>query len=107
MALEPLPPIRPSRALREVLPALDLCGDLGKAVLGQEEAIQTIVPYVELYEAGLAPEGRPGGVFLLLGPTGTGKTRTVEALARTLHGTSATSCGSTAANSRWSTRWRS
>ncbi len=86
MALEPLPPIRPSRALREVLPALDLCGDLGKAVLGQEEAIQTIVPYVELYEAGLAPEGRPGGVFLLLGPTGTGKTRTVEALARTLHG---------------------
>ena len=87
MALEPLPPIRPSRTLRgEVLPALDLCGDLGKAVLGQEEAIQTIVPYVELYAAGLAPEGRPGGVFLLLGPTGTGKTRTVEALAKTLHG---------------------
>src|SRR5438045_2504498 len=39
-----------------------------------------------MYRAGLAPEGRPAGVFLLLGPTGTGKTRTVEALADTLHG---------------------
>ena len=34
----------------------------------------------------LAPENRPVGVFLLLGPTGTGKTRTVEALAEALHG---------------------
>jgi ATP-dependent Clp protease ATP-binding subunit ClpA len=39
-----------------------------------------------MYSAGLAPEGRPAGVFLLLGPTGTGKTRTVEALAEVLHG---------------------
>jgi ATP-dependent Clp protease ATP-binding subunit ClpA len=45
-----------------------------------------IVPYVQMYRAGLAPEGRPAGVFLLLGPTGTGKTRTVEALADVLHG---------------------
>ena len=34
----------------------------------------------------MAPEGRPVGVFLLLGPTGTGKTRTVEVLAEALHG---------------------
>ena len=39
-----------------------------------------------MYRAGLGPEGRPAGVFLLLGPTGTGKTRTVEALADALHG---------------------
>jgi ATP-dependent Clp protease ATP-binding subunit ClpA len=39
-----------------------------------------------MHQAGLAPEGRPAGVFLLLGPTGTGKTRTVEALAEALHG---------------------
>jgi len=45
-----------------------------------------IVPYVRMHRAGLAPEGRPVGVFLLLGPTGTGKTRTVEALADVLHG---------------------
>ena len=39
-----------------------------------------------MHQAGLAPEGRPVGVVLLLGPTGTGKTRTVEALAEVLHG---------------------
>src|ERR1041385_5710449 len=41
-----------------------------------------------MFQAGLAPEGRPVGVFLLLGPTGTGKTKTVEALAEILHGSS-------------------
>lgn len=55
-------------------------------VIGQQSAIEAIVPYVSMYQAGLAPEGRPAGVFLLLGPTGTGKTRTVEALASALHG---------------------
>ena len=32
-----------------------------------------IIPYVQMHQAGLAPEGRPAGVFLLLGPSGTGK----------------------------------
>ena len=86
MALEPLPSIRPLRAAREAAFAPDLSSALKKAILGQEEALETIVPYVEMFEAGLAPEGRPGGVFLLLGPTGTGKTRTVEVLAKALHG---------------------
>jgi ATP-dependent Clp protease ATP-binding subunit ClpA len=48
--------------------------------------MERIVPYFRMYEAGLSPEGRPPGVFLLLGPTGTGKTRTVEVLAEALHG---------------------
>jgi ATP-dependent Clp protease ATP-binding subunit ClpA len=55
-------------------------------VIGQPQAMEAIVPYIQMYEAGLAPEGRPVGVFLMLGPTGTGKTRTVEALAEVLHG---------------------
>jgi ATP-dependent Clp protease ATP-binding subunit ClpA len=55
-------------------------------VVGQAHAMEQIVPYVQMHRAGLAPEGRPAGVFLLLGPTGTGKTRTVEALADVLHG---------------------
>lgn len=57
-------------------------------LIGQPEAIETIIPYIQMHQAGLAPEGRPVGVVLLLGPTGTGKTRTVEALAEVLHGSS-------------------
>ncbi|WP_228486246.1 AAA family ATPase [Paludibaculum fermentans] len=64
----------------------ELAAGLRRRVVGQGEAIEAIVPYVELFESGLAPAGRPVGVFLLLGPTGTGKTRTVEALADALHG---------------------
>jgi ATP-dependent Clp protease ATP-binding subunit ClpA len=64
----------------------DLHARLTEKVVGQSAAIESIVPYVQIYQAGLGPEGRPVGVFLLLGPTGTGKTRTVEALAEVLHG---------------------
>jgi ATP-dependent Clp protease ATP-binding subunit ClpA len=59
---------------------------LSLRLIGQPAAIAAIVPFVEMYRARLTPEGRPAGVFLLLGPTGTGKTKTVEALADVLHG---------------------
>jgi ATP-dependent Clp protease ATP-binding subunit ClpA/CheY-like chemotaxis protein len=64
----------------------DLTAILSQKVVGQPAATRVIVPYIQMYQAGLAPEGRPVGVFLLLGPTGTGKTKTVEALAEVLHG---------------------
>jgi ATP-dependent Clp protease ATP-binding subunit ClpA len=64
----------------------DLLRQLSDRVVGQPQALTQIVPYVQMHQAGLAPEGRPVGVFLLLGPTGTGKTRTVEVLAQALHG---------------------
>jgi len=64
-----------------------LLRQLGDRVVGQPHAMAQIVPYLHMHQAGLAPEGRPAGVFLLLGPTGTGKTRTVEALAEILHRT--------------------
>jgi CheY-like chemotaxis protein/energy-coupling factor transporter ATP-binding protein EcfA2 len=59
---------------------------LAERVVGQPAALKSIVPYIEMHRAGLAPEGRPAGIFLLLGPTGTGKTKTVEAIAGILHG---------------------
>ena len=43
-----------------------------RKVVGQSPASNTIVPYVDMYRSGLAPAGRPAGVFLL-GRTGTGK----------------------------------
>lgn len=67
-------------------PSCDIAARLSQQVVGQPSAMRTIVPYVRMYQAGLSPEGRPAGVFLLLGPTGTGKTKTVEALADVLHG---------------------
>jgi CheY-like chemotaxis protein len=67
-------------------PVADLMAELSQKVVGQPAATQVIVPYIQMFQAGLAPEGRPVGVFLLLGPTGTGKTKTVEALADVLHG---------------------
>lgn len=80
----------PSSSAKAKKSNLETCNDLvallSQKVVGQPAAIKYIVPYVEMFQAGLAPEGRPAGVFLLLGPTGTGKTRTVEALAEVLHG---------------------
>src|ERR1700751_3364128 len=78
-----------SRARKQVSePAEDLTSVLSSKVVGQPNVINVIVPYIEMFQAGLAPENRPVGVFLLLGPTGTGKTRTVEALAEAIHGSS-------------------
>lgn len=59
---------------------------LSRKVIGQQAAIREITPHVLTFLAGLQPEHRPAGIFLLLGPTGTGKTKTVEAIAEILHG---------------------
>jgi ATP-dependent Clp protease ATP-binding subunit ClpB len=66
--------------------AKDLETKLRRLVIGQEEAIHEIVRTYQTYLAGLSPEGRPVGNFLFLGPTGTGKTRAVEATAEALLG---------------------
>src|SRR5436190_24113904 len=68
-------------------PSKDMITLLSQKVVGQSAVMKSIVPYMHMWQAGLAPEGRPAGVFLLLGPTGTGKTKTVEAIAEILHGT--------------------
>src|SRR5712671_3851868 len=64
--------------------AKDLEDRLRHLVLGQEEAIHQIVRAYQTYLAGLSPAGRPIGNFLFLGPTGSGKTRIVEATAESL-----------------------
>ena len=88
MDLNELPVRRPRRRVESVAePRPDgLASLLAQKIVGQPSAVGKIVPYIQMFQAGLAPEGRPIGIFLLLGPTGTGKTRTVEALAEVLHG---------------------
>jgi ATP-dependent Clp protease ATP-binding subunit ClpC len=55
-------------------------------VLGQPEAVATLVERIALIKAGLTDPGRPLGVFLFTGPTGTGKTELAKTLARFLFG---------------------
>jgi ATP-dependent Clp protease ATP-binding subunit ClpB len=63
-----------------------LQGDLRRLVVGQEEAVDQIVNIYQTFLAGMTSPGRPIGNFLFLGPTGTGKTRLVEAAAESLVG---------------------
>lgn len=66
--------------------ACSLRDKLSRLVIGQDEAIEQIVNIYQMYATGLATSGRPVGNFLFLGPTGSGKTRTVEATAEALMG---------------------
>jgi ATP-dependent Clp protease ATP-binding subunit ClpB len=60
--------------------------ELRHKVVGQEDAIRQLVETYQVYTAGMATPGRPIASLLLLGPTGTGKTRIVEAAAEILFG---------------------
>ena len=75
-----LDPHRPGRHA-ELLDA-----GLRRLVIGQDEAINKIVDLYQMYMTGLTSPGRPIGNVLFLGPTGSGKTRLVEATAETLFG---------------------
>src|SRR6266478_6390253 len=61
---------------------------LRSKIVSQEEALQTMVNLYQVFSAGLNPPGRPVGSLLFLGPTGSGKTRIVEAAAEILFGDS-------------------
>src|SRR6266478_9686527 len=63
-----------------------LDSNLRKRIVGQDDAIQQIVDVYQTYLAGMSNPGRPIGNFLFLGPTGSGKTRLVEATAEGLAG---------------------
>ncbi len=63
-----------------------LYADLHKRIVGQDEAIDQIVNTYQTYLAGMNSPGRPIGNCLFLGPTGSGKTRLVEAVAESLVG---------------------
>ncbi len=74
-------PLDPTRTGREA-EALEV--GLSRMIVGQDEAIQQIVNIYQMYLTGMTPPGRPIGSFLFLGPTGSGKTRIVEAAAESL-----------------------
>src|SRR5438309_8317721 len=63
-----------------------LTAGLHQRIVGQDEAIHAIVSAYQMYLAGTNSPGRPIVNFLFLGPTGSGKTRLVEAAAESLVG---------------------
>lgn len=60
--------------------------ELGKRVIGQDSALIALGQRLRAARTGLASENGPQGVFLLVGPSGIGKTETALALADTLFG---------------------
>ncbi|MFH7826722.1 type VI secretion system ATPase TssH [Kluyvera chengduensis] len=65
---------------------LSLEQSLGKRVVGQDDSLTAIAQRLRASKTGLAPENGPQGVFLLVGPSGTGKTETALTLADELFG---------------------
>jgi ATP-dependent Clp protease ATP-binding subunit ClpB len=59
---------------------------LRRKIVGQDAAVEKVVEIYQMFLAGLNPPGRPVGNLLFLGPTGSGKTRVVEALSEALFG---------------------
>jgi type VI secretion system protein VasG len=70
----------------EIQTVLKLESLLGQRVVGQDHALQAISQRMHTARAGLDDPRRPVGVFLLVGPSGVGKTETALALADTLYG---------------------
>jgi ATP-dependent Clp protease ATP-binding subunit ClpA len=57
-----------------------------KRIVGQDAAVEKVTEIYQMFLAGLNAPGRPVGNLLFLGPTGSGKTRVVEAMAESLFG---------------------
>ncbi len=70
----------------EIHAVLALRQTLARRVLGQTEALEAICARIEMARAGMTDPRRPVGVFLLVGPSGVGKTETAHALAEALFG---------------------
>ncbi|HEY1272390.1 MAG TPA: AAA family ATPase [Terriglobales bacterium] len=66
--------------------ARDFDNTLRRKIVGQDQAVEKVVEIYQMFLAGLNPPGRPVGNLLFLGPTGSGKTRVVEAMAESLFG---------------------
>lgn len=75
-----LDPTRRSNAAQDFETALR------RKIVGQDAAIEKMAEIYQMFLAGLNPPGRPIGNLLFLGPTGSGKTRVVEAVAESLFG---------------------
>ena len=66
--------------------ATEFAKALHRNIVGQDQAVEEVAEIYQTFLAGLNPPGRPVANLLFLGPTGSGKTHVVEAMAQTLFG---------------------
>jgi len=66
--------------------ARDFEASLSRKIVGQDQAVEKVAEIYQMFLAGMNPPNRPVGNLLFLGPTGSGKTRVVEAMAESLFG---------------------
>jgi ATP-dependent Clp protease ATP-binding subunit ClpA len=66
--------------------SLEIIESWKKYLIGQNHVIDSVTPYITRAFAGLNDPEKPIGIFLLMGPSGVGKTKTAETLAQVLHG---------------------
>jgi len=59
---------------------------INSTIFGQTSAVAQILPWISRFRFGITRGSRPAGVFLFLGPTGTGKTQLGKELARYVYG---------------------
>ena len=71
---------------RQTLDIEGLAQSFKSRIIGQDEAVDCLVERIAMLKAGLTDPGRPIGVFLFAGPTGTGKTEIAKTLAELLFG---------------------
>ena len=70
----------------EIQAVMALKERLTERIVGQEAAMDAIARRIRTFRAGLDEPGKPTGVFLLVGPSGVGKTETAVSLAELLYG---------------------
>ena len=70
----------------EIAAVLSLADTLGKRVIGQDHSLNIIAQRIQISRAHVEDSSKPIGVFMLVGPSGVGKTETALALAESLYG---------------------
>ena len=70
----------------QIKKVMDLETSMKKRIIGQDEAIEYINQFLQISIAGLKKENAPAGVFLLVGPSGVGKTETALSIADLIYG---------------------
>ncbi len=76
-------PLDPSKSGEETTVLLDR---LKERVIGHDEICEELAQAVQRHRAGMCPANRPVGIYLLVGPTGSGKTHIVKTIATLVTG---------------------